>query len=229
MFTSLDRTDIVLVPGPDGRRRFVQTDHRTAAEIAAGPELSVLFALVRVLNPKRSAEAGEPEPEVAYSAMERPPEFLRRAIRAAGGRLLVGDSMTPDTDDEPVPPLDAILESAFADLARAVAAEYGVAPSLDGLAALEDTLATVAGDPNADEYAYWSAVLRLGGFAGEMVRQSNGGRWRVAEDGTLPIALVTPFKGGEATVNPLGKAVKRFANGNGDSLVTLVHYLRIQP
>ena len=79
MFSSLDRADIVLKAGPDGRQQYVQTDHRTAAEIEQEPDLSVLFTLVRILNPKRMAEAGSPEPVVIYSAQERPPEFLRRA------------------------------------------------------------------------------------------------------------------------------------------------------
>jgi hypothetical protein len=64
VFSSLDRVDIVLKPGPDGRKQFVQTDHRTAQEIEQEPELSVLFALIRILNPRRMADAGSPEPVV---------------------------------------------------------------------------------------------------------------------------------------------------------------------
>lgn len=84
MFSSLDRADIQLEAGPDGQQRFVQTDHRRAAEIEQEPELSIIFALVRIMNPKRIAEAGSPEPIVFYSAQELPPEFLSQAIHAAG-------------------------------------------------------------------------------------------------------------------------------------------------
>ena len=82
-------------------------------------------------------------------------------------------------------------------------------------------LADSAGDPEEDEYAYWSAVLRLGGFGGEVIRASNGGRWHHSTTGTLPIALATTFQGGEAAVNPLGKAIKRITQGEGDSVAAL--------
>ena len=36
MFSSLDSVDIVLKPDPAGRRHYIQTDHRTADEIATG-------------------------------------------------------------------------------------------------------------------------------------------------------------------------------------------------
>lgn len=99
----------------------------------------------------------------------------------------------------------------------------------EGLAAVERALAESAGDPEEDEFAYWSAVVKLGGFGGEVIRASNGGRWVVVDSGTLPFALSTRFRGGEATVNPLGKAVKRFANGEEDSLTALVGLVRSQP
>jgi hypothetical protein len=229
VFSSLDRVDIVLKPGPDGRPRYVQTDHRTAAEIEGEPELSVLFALVRILNPRRMAEAGSPEPLVIYSAQERPPEFLRRAIHAAGGSLVVGDDLQPVPGDAEPDALEEVIESAFARLARAVAAEHRVSLTPEGLGAVERALAEVAGDPEGDEVAYWSAVVKLGSFGGEMIRASNGGRWMVVDSGTLPFALSARFQGEEATVNPLGKAIKRFANGEEDSLVALVNVIRSQP
>lgn len=60
-FASLDRADIVLGSGPDGRPRFVQRGHRTVEEIERGPKLTAMLALVRVLNPERMAEPGSPE------------------------------------------------------------------------------------------------------------------------------------------------------------------------
>jgi len=229
VFSSLDRVDIVLKPGSDGRQQFVQTDHRTAAEIEQERELSALFALVRVLNPKRMAEAGAPEPVVLYWAQERPPEFFRRVIHAAGARLVIGNGPEPEAEEGPPPSLDEVIESAFAGLARAVAAEHGVYLTSKGLESVEAKLADLAGDPEEDEYAYWSAVLKLGGFAGEVIRASNGGLWKVTDSGSLPFALTTRFRGEQATVNPLGKAIKRFTNGAGDSLVTLVRLICSQP
>jgi len=229
VFSSLDRADIVLKSGPDGRGQFVQTDHRTADEIEQERELSSLFALIRVLNPKRMGEPGSLEPVVLYSAQERPPEFLRRVIHAAGGRLVVGDSLEPEAWDGQPLPLEEVVESAFADLAQVVAAEYGVAVDMGGLKSIEDKLAESAGDLEEDEFAYWSAVLKLGCFGGEVIRAANGGRWTVTDSGTLPLSLMTRFEGGEATVNPLGKAIKRFNDGEGDSLVPLVGLILSRP
>jgi hypothetical protein len=127
VFSSLDRIDIVLTRGPDGRRRYVQTDHRTADEIEQEPALSTLFALVRVLNPKRTIEAGSPEPDVAYSVRDPPPVFLRRAIRAAGGRVVVGLDEVPVADAEDLPRLGEVVASAFAGVAGTTASEYGSA------------------------------------------------------------------------------------------------------
>src|SRR5215208_6726203 len=103
MYTSLDRIDIV-ARSKDGRAQYVQTDHRTAEENEAEAELSVVFALVRVLNPRRAAKEGEPEPLVIYHALEDPPAFLRRAIAAAGGRVTFGNAavdFVPDVEAAP--------------------------------------------------------------------------------------------------------------------------------
>jgi hypothetical protein len=229
MFSSLGRADIVVKPGPDGRHKYVQTDQRTAKEIEQKPELSVLFALTRILNPKRSAKAGSPEPVVLYVARERPPEFLQRVIAAAGGRLVVGKDQQPVPYEGEPPRLEEVVRTAFANLARAVAAEHAVALTPGGLEKLERTLAETAGDAESDELAYWSAVMKLGSFGGEMIRASNGGQWLVIDSGTLPFALSSRFQGEQATVNPLGKAIKRFTNGEEDSLVGLVEMLRSQP
>src|SRR5262249_33669450 len=159
---------------------------------------------------------GDPEPVVLYEALHQPPEFLLRAIRAAGGTLSVGRTPQPVPDEAGGPPLETIVESAFTDLARRGAAGYGVELNSTGAEVVERTLAETAADPEEDEFAYWSAVLKLGAFAGELIRASNGGRWVVVDTGSLPFALSTTYQGSEATVNPLGKAVKRFANGEGD-------------
>jgi hypothetical protein len=48
VYCSIDKID--LASRVDGRPIAVQTDHRPRAEIEAEPELSVLFAMARVLN-----------------------------------------------------------------------------------------------------------------------------------------------------------------------------------
>lgn len=229
MFSSLDRVDIVLKADAEGRQRFVQTDHRTADEVSAEPELSALFALIRVLAPRRLAAAGSLAPTVCYSSRERPPEFLRRVIAAAGGQLLVGDDIRPEPFDGEPPPLDEVVQATCAELARATAAEFGVSATTAGLADVETRLAAEAGDPEESEIEYWSAVLKLGTFGGEIIRAGNGGRWQVLDLESLPLALATRFRGEEAIVNPLGKAIKRFDNGPEDSLVALVGLVLAEP
>jgi hypothetical protein len=256
MYASLDRIDIVTqsVTQRDGREEYWQTDHRDAQEIEKQRALSTLFALTRILNPRRGVPSGQPAPVMVYSAMYPPPEFLLQALRAAGALLTLGDDLDPkpipgpatesrergsflgrtigaargllggaaDRKDEGTPSLDDIIQNAFTSLAREVAAEHGVPMTLAGLQTVEDALAATAGSADEDEAAYWSAVFKLGAFAGELIRTSNGGRWVQVETGSLPFALSTTYRGAEATMNPLGKAIKRFAEGEGESVVALV-------
>jgi hypothetical protein len=221
MYSSLDRIDIVL--GKDGQdQEYVQTDHRTTEEIEAEPELSVLFALVRILNPQRMARENSRQGTVHYQCFQPPPEFLVRAIRAAGARLTVGDRLEPVPEEGAAPVLVEVAAEAFAGLAARTAAEHGVEVNLAGLQTIEEELAGGDLDPEEDEIAYWTAVMQLGAFAGEVIRASNGGHWEIVDTGTLPFALETTFQGSEATVNPLGKAIKRFANGAEDCVASLV-------
>lgn len=226
MFASLDRADMVLETGPDGRQRFVQTDHRTVEEIEREPELSALMALVRILNPKRMAEPGTPEPVVIYAARARLPESIRRVIFAAGGQIMTGDDFKPDPAVEEPLALDGVIQSVFEGLACAVAAKYNVPLTIEGLQSVEDALAQVAGTPEDDESIYWSSVLKLGSFGGEIIRLTKGGRWTVADSGSLPFALSTTHWGEDVKVNPLGKAIKRFAYGEEDTLISLVQLIQ---
>jgi hypothetical protein len=226
MYSSLDRADIeVKNPSEDGRRMFVQTDHRTTDEIQEQPELSTIFALIRILNPKQIVEDGSPEPIVIYSAQERPPEFLQRVIYAAGGQLTLGGiNETEAFNGEPAPLIE-VVESAFTNLARSIANEYQVSLTLEGLETVESKLAEVAGDPEENEIAYWSAVVKLGCFGGELIRSSIGGNWVVA-DGALAFALSLQFANGDEVMTyPLDKAIKRFSNGVEDTLVYLAEVL----
>jgi hypothetical protein len=226
MYSSLDRVDVVAEK--DGHKEYCQTDHRSAAEIGAQRELSVVFALTRILNPKRSAKVGGQEPVVIYVLQEEPPEFFRRAIRAAGGLIEVRRSTRPQPDTDERPPLDEVVSSAFADLARVVATEHGAPLTVEGVATVERALAETAGTREENELAYWSAVVKLGAFAGAVLISLNGGDWRVVETGSLPFSVITTFKGGEATVNLLGKAVKLFEDGPEDSVAALVRMVSSQ-
>lgn len=229
MFSSLDRADIAMESPVDGRVEFVQTDHRSANELEQDRELATLFLLIRILQPKRMVKPGSPEPMVSCLFMEPPPEFIREVVASCGGRIVLGEKLIP-VDDLPTPrPLDHLLADAFHALAVSVAEEFSTSLTVEGLAIIENQILQQFEPLDENEIAYWSAVVKLGAFAGELVRQANGGHWNKVETGTLPLALATSFRGGTASVNPLGKAIKFFDNGPDDSLVSLVELLMSQP
>jgi hypothetical protein len=236
MYSSLDRIDIV-TDAPGGGRRCIQTDHRDVAEIEHEPELSTLMALVRVLNPLRFGEEGSPPPEVVYFATHQPPPFLRHALASAGAALTVG----PDAPGTPLAydlslgaftPVDALADEAFAALARQTAEAAGLTLSLSGLVAYERSL-VADGPPSAEdnEARYWSSVLKLGAFTGELLRGANGGRWAhsSAAPGRLPFVMLASYRGERATVNPLGKAIKYFDHGEQDAPSALARALQSEP
>ncbi|HEY1016385.1 MAG TPA: hypothetical protein VGE07_26990 [Herpetosiphonaceae bacterium] len=227
MYSSLDRIDITTA-GENGRRWYIQTDHRSADEMAQATELSTVLALLRILNAQRLADSEGAQGEIRYVVSSPPPAFMLRAIAAAGGRSFV-DLDVPVAAPADAPALDDLLQSAFAALAQRTAADLGVAISLEGLAAAELALTAEPVDPERDEIGYWGRILRLGALGGEVMRAANGGRWTIGGMGTLPVVLATGFRGEQATVNPLGKVIKLLANGEEDSLVSLVRMIIGQP
>lgn len=227
MYASLDRADVSATT-PTGEELFVQTDARSTAEMADRLPLSVAFALIRVLNPRRLVAEGEPAPIIVYLSPERPPEAMRRAIAAAGGRL----RSEPLGDDIPypggAPELRPIVETAFPDLADAVMLRRGARLGMESLAQMEAEILEEPPSREGDEIAFWTTVLELGSVAGEVIRDRCGGRWSVVTGpGTLPIALLTASgpddaAGDGAKVNPFGKAIKLLADGEDESVLSLV-------
>ena len=141
MFASLHRVDREIA-SENGQRRFVQTDHRDTDEILASRELSVVFALSRVLGPRHIEGR---EAQVIYFLQNPPPEFLIEAVVAAGGLVYVG---TPPSgfDDvtgslrKPPRPVEVILNEAMSALARRTAAEKGLPLDWDALGRFERQL-----------------------------------------------------------------------------------------
>src|SRR5687767_2374464 len=103
MYTSIDRVDVV-AQTPAGAM-LVQTDHRTAREVEEERELSVLFALARVLNARHIAAAKKMKvAAVVYAPLERPPQFLVDALATVRAHLedMVTQKRTPlSSDREP--------------------------------------------------------------------------------------------------------------------------------
>ena len=226
MFSSLDRADISLAPTSAGNPQFVQTDHRSPEEIRENPELSAVMALVRIVNPKRVFEDGAPEPIVIYMCDQDPPLFLKQIISAAGATLAFGGDISPQSLPA-AEPLGRVLNDAMHELSSAVIKEYSIELNESAVSNLEQSLSPPAAE--SDEFLYWSAVLKLGAVGGELIKQTNGGEWAITDTGSLPFALATNYNGESATVNPLGKAIKYFNNGEEDSLVSLISVLKANP
>lgn len=247
MFASLDRVDAEM-GRQNGQRHFMQTDHRGPHEIEAARELSIVFALSRVLGPRHVENT---EAQVIYFLPSRPPEFLIEAVVSAGGRVYVGENARSCSDitgslRARPRPVEQILNEAMTALARRTAAEKRLSLDWDGLERFEQELLGVWGhgddeievdldgedededdDDDGEEKrdadggeARWTRIIQLASFAGEMLRQGANGRWLVKTDSGELIPLFYECSKGEKslTINVIGKAVKMKANGQEDSV-----------
>ena len=202
MYTSLDRIDITTKDEDTGRTGYVQTDHRSAAEIEAEPERSVLFALTRVMAPLSMGER-EGGADVSYVCMQAPPAFLAEAVAAAGGRLLVDSTPVPLA--APVRSAAEIADAAFRGLASRLL--RGQALDKRALTRIEDETLQQPPNQEEDEGAYWTRAFDLAALAGELLRARVGGEWIALgeRDGLFGFA----FKASNATFNVFDK-VQRF-------------------
>jgi len=218
VFSSLDRVDIVYTD-LEGRSHWLQSDHRSPEAIEAEAELSLLFALIRVLNPARDFPDDEPEPVLEYRCQHLPPAFLRAAV-ASGGAQLVVDEVIPYDEEAPDP--EVLADLGFAALAARVLAEWGLACDLSSLQQIEQQQPRLARED--DEIAYWRDVVTLAAIAAEVLRAQAGGRWALHPSaGTLPFVFLLGPESSPIVVNPLGKAIKLLDNGaESDSLSALV-------
>lgn len=212
MYSSLLKLDIVANIG--GQRVAIQTDHRDAEEMALEPELSVLFALARVINPLR-APSDRPD-RVVYTCPHRPIDAVREAIAAAGGRTELGNEDLPWEGE--VGDSEAIADRAFAALATRVLAREQAALHADVLRALEDEMVADKLSRADDEAGYWARVLELAALGGELIRAQTGGRW--VRDDSLPnggwlstIPFSFQVQGTKSHVNLCGKAENLLEHG----------------
>ena len=116
MYSSLDKMDIV-AKDRDGRELAFQTDHREAHEIEEEPEISVLFALTRVIGPRQAmASQGTPLGGVVYSVQHEPPAFLVEALASVGAVLEITGGARRTLAPVEVTP-EVVAERAFTGLA----------------------------------------------------------------------------------------------------------------
>ncbi|WNG14956.1 hypothetical protein [Cystobacter fuscus] len=222
MYSSLDSIDIVTQNEETGRKGFLQTDHRSAAEIQQEREVSILFALTRVLNARQAIESEEGPVDVLYVCAEAPPDFLRGVVASAGGRVQINDEPV-SVYEGPISTPEDLAEGAFRGLAFRVAHDREASLDEQLLSALQEEYAQQPG-VEQDEPGYWTRVVELAAVAGELLRARHGGRWAEAQDlATMPFAFRLGGEGGTpATVNVVGKAERFLTNGERDSLVLLL-------
>ncbi len=221
MYSSLDRIDIVAQDPASGARLLVQTDHRGPGEVEETGELSVLFALARVLNARRLGRDDPTPPLVRYAVPEQPPAFLLDAIAAAGGELelMAEPGRALPHEGVRLDPYE-LADRTFAALARRVLEREQRTLEEPALAALEEALLDDPPGAEDRELEYWIAVLELAALGGELLRQRKGGRWveDTQELSTVPFV----FDCGGSLYNVITKAQKLIEQGRRESLTHLL-------
>jgi len=221
VYAQLDRIDLTVSTRDGEPQRFVQCDHRDAAEIAARETLSSVLAVLKIAV-ARASNDGVP---VEYVCEHAPPGFLVSAIVAAGGVLRVSEQ--PASALLPPPPVDdEYVDRAFAALAAETSARDRDEPTLEGLHALERRVTgTVTADTRSrDELAFWTAVVELAAATGELLRPlAPRGGWRYAADVHPPFVFTLELPDGAVMrVNPLGKATRFIEDGPHEAASSLV-------
>lgn len=188
MYTTIDKVD-VMAETEDGHL-LVQTDHRSADEVAKEPELSVLFALARVLNAHHIAHqkklAGA---KIVYAPLERPPQFLVDAL-AAGGAWLEDLETSKRTQLRSRKDPAELVDRAFAALSEVVCERLNAEHPEEAIDALEDEHGGQYGDPDEHmQIEYWTTVLELMAVTGEAIRMRVGGSWKITDEAAVPFGF----------------------------------------
>lgn len=217
MYCELDKGDII-IQRTDGTWIVVQTDHRNASEIEAEPNLSIAMAIMRVLVAYNYKEPEMTLFKVHYTVNGPVPEFFHKAIASAGGIL----SIENEEVAYPGQPPDMLqgLNGSLSNIGREVSQRFGKPLSIEGLREVEGIYLST--DPDRDEnvIGYWTAVVELGAFAGEVLRNLKGGGWNGPNTmlGSIPII----YECGSTYSDFMGKALKYYDAGQDDSLAFMV-------
>jgi len=224
MYCELDIIDFTAGP-----HRF-QTDHRTREQIEREPELSVLFALTRLLNARRHDQAmrasvllalvhliQRPWRKPVYVAVSDLPPFLEDAIAAAGGVVEHPDTHVRYMPPRPIETASELADRAFRALAERVRRRLAIADPTAALRALE---AEILASPTPDDdvvgededgdgaLTFWTRICELCALTGEVLRARVGGAWIEAAHTVIPFGfachkhvIVVPANGAHRFLN----------------------------
>jgi hypothetical protein len=217
VYCSLDKVDFG--SDRDGRRSYVQTDHRDRDEIESTPEVSVLFAMTRVINARRIGRAtGEPF-DVVYATRDVDvPPMLVEAVAATGALLQRGLDGAIGAPEPTTTTAAEIADRAFTALALRAQRRLGLAgPSL-ALRALEAEVAASPPDRDGDEHGYWTRVLELSAVAIAAIRLRHRGEWVESEHADIPFG----YQYGSGVTLPTNRAQRFLAHGSTESMFLLL-------
>jgi hypothetical protein len=227
VYCSIDKID--LAAKVDGKPIAVQTDLRMREEILDAPELSVLFAMARIVNARAQlADEGHREAAVHYVVAAEPPPMLREALAAAGATLSFGELPYEKRGERTrLEPLEGgsahavgtLADRTFKELARRAAARVGVRDLAMALRMLEDQ--TYANPPDRDdEVEYWTRVLELSALAGELLRTKYAGRWVQSDRALVPFGF--QLTAADTVMFPTNRAQRVVEDGRAESLFQLL-------
>ena len=226
MYCSIDKID--LAAKVDGKPIAVQTDLRSREEILDAPELSILFAMARIVNARAQlADDGHRDAAVHYVVAAEPPAMLREALAAAGGTLSIGDTPYETRADSRLEVLEGgsahavgvLADRTFKDLAKRAAARVGVRDLAMALRMLEDQ--TYANPPDRDdEILYWTRVLELSALAGELLRTKYAGRWVQSDRALVPFGF--QLTAADTVMFPTNRAQRVVEDGRAESMFQLL-------
>jgi hypothetical protein len=195
---------------------YCQTDHRDRTTVAEQPEISVLFALTRLLGARAYATAqGDADPTIVYVCFDDPIPELVEAVAACGAHL---ELKTDERKRIPTPPVDstpsALADRAFRALAERVRARVGLADNALALAALEAEILADVPVEAEDEPRYWTAILELAALGGEVLRSKHGGAWTESERSAVPFG----FHAGDETYLLANRGRRFLEDGASESM-----------
>ena len=215
MYSSLERVDIVL-KDDNGTTVHAQTDHRSAEQVAAAPEISILFAIARVLNARRNAPR---RLRVAYFARCEPPAFLKQVLAALGAELFV-DQQHRALNGRPAP-VDPLLNEQLAALAERTRIAHGLG---DDFASVERFARSVGATPppEEDEAAHWTRIFELAASAGRVLARGSSARWRIEEKKELVPFVFRVELPNDSFELDLMAASKRAVSGSPEPLLEML-------